>query len=192
MSGSNQRLPAWRSAVPLRSVGLIILALASMAAHGTPRKRPKYRTGRDGLVRWSDTHAAAWIGLLETHKQLVRELEAELEAEHGLSLSGFELMSRLARADGRMLRLTALAEAAGLSLSRVSRILDMLEKRGLVERRADTDDTRAKNALLTQQGLDLLRAAQKTHFAGVERLFFDRLREQDVETLARVFAPFRR
>ncbi len=154
--------------------------------------RRKYRTGRDGLVRWSDTHAAAWIGLLETHKRLTRELQAELEAEHGLSISGFELLSRLARAEGRTLRLTTLADAAGLSLSRVSRILDMLEKRGLVERQGDAVDTRAKNAVLTPAGLDLLRAAQKTHFGGVERLFFDRLSEQDVETLARVFEPFRR
>ena len=100
-------------------------------------------------------------------------------------------MSRLAAADEHMLRLTTLADAAGLSLSRVSRILDKLEQRGLVERRADTDDTRAKNAWITAPGLELLHAAQKTHFAGVERLFFDRVSESDVETLARVFRPFR-
>jgi len=47
-------------------------------------------------------------------------------------------------------------------------------------------------AWLTPQGLELLRAAQHTHFAGVERLFFDRLSPSDVETLARVFEPFRR
>jgi DNA-binding MarR family transcriptional regulator len=156
------------------------------------RKRRKRQVGTDGLVRWSDTHAAAWIGLLETHKRLTRELEAELEAEHGLSISSLELLSRLATADERMLRLTTLADAAGLSLSRVSRILDTLEKRGLVERRADTDDTRAKKAWLTAQGLDLLHAAQTTHFAGVERLFFDNVSDSDVETLARVFQPFRR
>jgi DNA-binding MarR family transcriptional regulator len=155
------------------------------------RRRRKYRTRADGLVQWSDTHAAAWIGLLETHKRLTRELEAELEAEHGLSISGLEVLFRLARADGRSMRLTTLAEAAGLSLSRVSRILDALERRGLVERTADTRDTRAKNARLTDAGLELLRAAQDTHFAGVERTFFDRLPDRDIETLARVFARFR-
>ncbi len=156
------------------------------------RKRRKRRVGADGLVQWSDTHAAAWIGLLETHKRLTRELEAELEAEHGLSISGLELLSRLATSEQRMLRLTTLADEAGLSLSRVSRILDSLEKRGLVERRADTVDTRAKQASLTARGFELLRAAQKTHFAGVERLFFDQVPEADVETLARLFQPFRR
>ena len=157
-----------------------------------PKPRRKRARGPGDLVRWSDTHAAAWIGLLETHKRLTRELEAELETAHGLSISKLELLSRLAAADDRLLRLTTLADAAGLSLSRVSRILDTLEQRGLVERRADTDDTRAKKAWLTPQGLELLRAAQKTHFAGVERLFFDRVPDADVETLARVFKPFRR
>jgi DNA-binding MarR family transcriptional regulator len=155
-----------------------------------PPKRRKYRTDADGLIRWSDTHAAAWIGLLETHKRLTRELEAELVAEHGLSISGLEVLFRLARADGRTMRLSALAEAAGLSLSRISRILDTLEKRKLVERRADAQDSRAKQAWLTPEGLELLRAAQQTHFAGVERRFFDRVSAPDVETLARVFEPF--
>ena len=157
-----------------------------------PAKGRKHRMDADGLIRWSDTSAAAWIGLLETHKHLTRELEAELVAEHGLSISGLEVLFRLARADGHTMRLTALAEAAGLSLSRVSRILDALERRRLVERRSDADDSRAKQAWLTPQGLELLRAAQHTHFAGVERLFFDRLSPSDVQTLARVFEPFRR
>jgi DNA-binding MarR family transcriptional regulator len=161
-----------------------------MAATQKRSKRRKRSSG--GLVRWSDTHAAAWVGLLETHKRLTRELEAELQAAHGLHISGLELLSRLATAEDRTLGLTTLADAAGLSLSRVSRILDTLEQRGLVERRTDTDDTRAKKAWLTPQGLELLRAAQKTHFAGVERLFFDRVPDEDVETLARVFQPFRR
>ncbi|HEX2087036.1 MAG TPA: MarR family transcriptional regulator [Solirubrobacteraceae bacterium] len=158
----------------------------------TAKRKRKYRTGRDGLVEWSDTHAAAWIGLLETHKRLTRELEGELEAAHGLGISAMELMSRLARADEQTMRLSALADAAGLSLSRVSRIIDGLEKRGLVERRPDAVDTRAKNAWLTPAGLELLRAALKTHFDGVERVFFDRIAEDDVATLARVFEPFRR
>jgi DNA-binding MarR family transcriptional regulator len=142
-------------------------------------------------VRWSATYADAWIGLLETHKRLTRELEAELHAAHGLSISSLELLSRLASAQEQMLRLTTLADAAGLSLSRVSRILDGLEQRGVVQRFADADDTRAKLAWITEEGLGLLQAAQKTHFAGVERLFFDRLSEADVETLARVFRPVR-
>ncbi len=76
----------------------------------------------NGVAEWSERHAEAWIGLLETHKQLTRVLDAELESRYGLSLSGLELLARLAAAPGRCLRLSALAAQAGLSLSRVSRI----------------------------------------------------------------------
>jgi DNA-binding MarR family transcriptional regulator len=130
--------------------------------------------------------------LLETHKRLTREVDAELEAAHGLTISSFELLTRLANAEDRMLRLTTLANEADLSLSRVSRILDTLEHRGLVERKPSADDTRAKNAWLTPAGLKLQRSAEATFFAGVERLFFDRVTDDDLATLARVFGPFRR
>ena len=148
--------------------------------------------GGEGAVQWSDSHAAAWIGLLETHKRLTRALEAELDAAHELTISSLELLSRLATAAEQQLRLTTLAEDAGLSLSRVSRILDGLERRELVERRADADDARAKRAAITPAGLELLHAGLRTHFAGVERAFFDHVSEDDIETLARVFRPFRR
>src|SRR5271166_5584900 len=88
----------------------------------------------DGFPQWSDEYAAAWIGLLATHRRLTRELDAELEAEHGLTLSGLELLARLASVPERRLRLSTLAGEAGLSLSRVSRIVDVLEARELVER----------------------------------------------------------
>jgi DNA-binding MarR family transcriptional regulator len=158
----------------------------------TPATAPScaYVVGDDGLSRWSDTHADAWVGLLESHRRLTRELDAELEAQHGLGLSALELLGRLAAADGRRLRLSALAEQAGLSLSRVSRVVDALEARGLVERRSCPSDGRAINAVLTDAGLELARAAQATHFAGVQRRFFDLLEPAEVATLAEVFARF--
>src|SRR5271163_1969318 len=90
--------------------------------------------GADGFPQWSATYADAWIGLLATHRRLTRELDAELEAAHGLTLSGLELLARLASAPERRLRLSALAVEAGLSLSRVSRIVDALEQRDLIKR----------------------------------------------------------
>src|SRR3954464_8964840 len=102
-----------------------------MAAN-TDTKACSYVVGDDGLATWTDTHADAWIGMLETHKRLTRALDAELEAQHGLTLSGVECLGRLAAADGRSLRLSALAAATGLSLSRISRIIDTLEGRELV------------------------------------------------------------
>jgi DNA-binding MarR family transcriptional regulator len=152
----------------------------------TPAACP-YVVGDDGLASWSDTHKDAWIGLLETHKRLTRTLDGELEARHGLSLSSLELLGRLAAAEARHLRLSALANAAGLSLSRVSRIIDLLEARGLVERRACPQDARSVEAHLTESGLTLAREAQATHFASVQSRFFDHLQPTELEVLAQVF-----
>ena len=146
--------------------------------------------GDDGLSRLGDVHRQAWIGMLETHKQLTRRLEAELEAEHGLSLSALELLGRLAAADDRMLTLSHLAEGCGLSLSRISRIVDSLEDRKLVERRRCPNDARARNAWLTDAGLELVREAQAGHFGAVEREFFQHMEPKEIEALADVFARF--
>jgi DNA-binding MarR family transcriptional regulator len=146
--------------------------------------------GEDGLATWSDTHAEAWIGLLETHKRLTRTLDAELEAEHGLTLSALEALGRLAAAPGHSLRLSALATECGLSLSRISRIVDSLQARGLVERRAVEDDARAVEGHLTEDGMKLVQCAQKAHFESVHRSFFEHLSPEEIATLASVFSRF--
>jgi DNA-binding MarR family transcriptional regulator len=139
------------------------------------------------LAPFSEAESAVWIGLLETHKRLTRALNAELEAEHGLNISALELLGRLAAAEHAVLRLTDLADRAGLSLSRVSRIIDNLEDRGLVERRRCPEDRRARNAGLTAAGAELLEAAQSTHLAGVQARFFEHLAPSEMAALASVF-----
>jgi DNA-binding MarR family transcriptional regulator len=149
-----------------------------------------YVLGDDGLAHWSDIHADAWIGLLESHKRLTRALDAELDAEHGLTLSGLETLGRLAAAPERKLRLSDLAAKCGLSLSRISRIIDALEDRKLVERCAVAQDARAREAWLTDSGLELVQRAQASHFAAVQRLFFEPLSDEEIATLAAVFSRF--
>ena len=153
-------------------------------------KACSYVVGDDGLATWSDTHKDAWIGMLETHKRLTRALDAELEAEHGLTLSGVECLGRLAAADNRAMRLSALATVTGLSLSRISRIIDTLESRKLVERRSSAEDARAVEAHLTPAGLELVRAAQARHFEAVQERFFEQLSDDEIATLAQIFGRF--
>jgi DNA-binding MarR family transcriptional regulator len=160
------------------------------ATSRTDVEKCAYALGEDGLASWDDVHADAWIGLLETHKRLTRALEAELEAEHGLTISALELLGRLAAAENRSLGLSALASLCGLSLSRVSRVMDSLEARGLVERRSVRADGRAVAGHLTDAGLDLVRRAQASHFAAVQRRFFEYLSEEQVAALAEIFSRF--
>jgi DNA-binding MarR family transcriptional regulator len=149
-----------------------------------------YHLSGGGVTEWSARHADAWIGLLETHKRLTRALDAELESRYGLSLSALELLARLAAAPDRCLRLSTLAAQSGLSLSRVSRIAVALETRALIERTPCEEDARAVEAHLTPAGLTLMREAQATHFASVQRRFFDELRPGELEALAGVFGRF--
>jgi DNA-binding MarR family transcriptional regulator len=160
------------------------------AAANTDIAKCAYALGEDGLASWDRTHSEAWIGLLETHKRLTRALDAELEADFGLSISGLELLGRLAAAEDRRLGLSALASQCGLSLSRVSRIMDSLETRGLVRRRTVRTDGRAVQGELTDAGLDLVKRAQASHFASVQRRFFAQLSDDQVATLAEIFSRF--
>jgi DNA-binding MarR family transcriptional regulator len=164
--------------------------MTTPADNPTAEEACSYVLGDDGLATWSDTHKDAWIGMLETHKRITRALEAELEAEFGLSLSGVEVLGRLAAAPARNLRLSVLASECGLSLSRISRIVDTLEARKLVERRSSAEDARAVEAHLLDSGLDLVRRAQSSHFESVQQRFFQQLSPAEIETLAAVFGRF--
>jgi DNA-binding MarR family transcriptional regulator len=148
--------------------------------------RAGYMMGRNVDRAWSPERAAAWEGLLELSRQLRRAAEGSLEP-FGLSVSMLGVMGRLERAERRTLRQTQLAEAMGLSVSRVSRVIDALERRELVHRRPCPADARATNVTLTRAGLTLARKAQDAVFGFVEEQFFAPLDGPTVETLADAF-----
>lgn len=147
-------------------------------------------TGRDRARGWTPAEADAWIGLLETHKRITRALDAELDAAHGLGLSTLELLSRLAAAGDTWPRLSVLAAETGLSLSRVSRHMDALERRGLVVRRKCETDSRAVEAHLTPEGERVVAEAEAGHAEAVREQFLAHLSAEEAATLARVFSRF--
>ena len=139
-----------------------------------------------GLREFPPEREAAWIGILQAYGELTRTLDAALSARHGMTFSGYDLLVRLARAGGGHLRITALAEGSQLSLSRVSRLVDVLQQRGLVERRSCERDSRVVHALITDAGRALVAEAQDTFFEVVEEGFLGRLPDQDVARLGAI------
>ena len=139
----------------------------------------------------SDERADAWLGFQRAYRELTRELEGSLADRYRLSLSELELLGRLDASDEHRRRLSRLAADIGLSLSRVSRIVDSLARRGLVQRQPYPGDTRATDACLTEAGRTLVAIAQAHHQADVERLFFDRLSADELEQLSAAFARLR-
>jgi DNA-binding MarR family transcriptional regulator len=93
---------------------------------------------------------------------------------------------QLAEAPNRRLRMTELADAVLLSRSGVTRLVDRLERVGLVARSPVAEDGRGVAASLTEKGVDRLRAASRTHLAGVVRHFADKLEPEDLAALVRI------
>jgi DNA-binding MarR family transcriptional regulator len=140
-----------------------------------------------GLKYFPPPREAAWFGLLAAHAELTRGLDGELSAKHGLSLSAYEVLSRLAHAEDGHLRMSALANCSQLSLSRVSRVIDALEHRGLVARRSCPGDSRVVHATITDEGRTLVGEAQETFFAVIEDRFLGRLSCDEVGLLGSIF-----
>lgn len=136
----------------------------------------------------SELELGAWRGLLRTHAALVRDLDAQLEAEHGLSLSAYEVLLLLAEAPQGRLRMSELAESSLLSLSGMTRLVDRLVGAGHVERERCAEDRRGLWARLTPAGADLFRRARETHLRGIRERFLSRLSDAQLTALAEVWA----
>jgi DNA-binding MarR family transcriptional regulator len=128
----------------------------------------------------------AWRAYLRGHAVVTRALEAELVAGQRLSLAAYDVLVQLAEAPGHRLRMTELADAVLLSRSGVTRLVDRLEKDGLVARTRVAEDGRGVAAAITERGLERLRGASRTHLEGVVRHFVRRLDDTDLAELRRI------
>lgn len=135
----------------------------------------------------SGEELAAWRGLLRVHSALFKELDAELQAEHGLPLSSYEVLLTLDSAPSGEMRMSEIADSVLLSRSGLTRLVDRLERDGLLERRECTTDKRGANAAITEEGRRRFRAARETHLRGVRALFLARLGAADLRRLAEVW-----
>jgi len=130
----------------------------------------------------------AWVSFLRAHAAITRQLNAYLQNEHGLTLSDYEVLLRLSRAEGGMMRRVDLAESVLLTASGITRLLDGLERAGFVEEAACASDARVSYAKLTPAGRRKLAEAGETHLAGIEFLFTGRFSDDELERLAELLS----
>lgn len=126
----------------------------------------------------------AWRGFLIAHAAVLRRLEAELDAETGLPLASYDVLVQLCEAPGGRLRMTELAERVLLSRSGLTRLVDRLQRDGLVARESCPSDARGKFAALTPAGTARLRTAAPVHLRGVREHVTSRLTGPELATLA--------
>jgi DNA-binding MarR family transcriptional regulator len=137
--------------------------------------------------RWLNAQErAAWLSLLEVSMRMPGELDSRLQREAGLTLFEYHVLAMLSEVDEHTLPMSALAQSAYSSLSRLSHVVKKLEARNYITRRRSRADARVTVVELTNQGLALIKELAPTHVDDVRDLVFDTLDERDVADLVRV------
>ncbi len=131
----------------------------------------------------SSEELAAWRGLLRVHAALTKALDAELVRVHGLPLSSYEVLLFLADSPAGELRMSELADGVLLSRSGLTRLVDRMEREGLLRRRRCEEDQRGWYAAITDEGRELFDRARRTHLDGVRERFLSRLSSGEQRTL---------
>jgi DNA-binding MarR family transcriptional regulator len=130
---------------------------------------------------------AVWKAFLRAHASLLRILESELQAQQRLSLTWYEVLLHLNKDPRGGLRMQELAEAVVLSRSGLTRLLDRMEKAGLVQRRPCVHDRRGAYALITPEGRTLFNQIRPIVLQGIETHFARHLDEATSDTLLALF-----
>jgi DNA-binding MarR family transcriptional regulator len=135
-----------------------------------------------------DHRVETWQAFLQTHAVVLRKLESEMQTRHGLSLTWYEVLVQLKNIPAGCLRLQDLAQAIVLSQSGLTRLLDRMERAGLVERHPCSHDRRGAYAVITADGRTMLEQVRTTHIQGIERHFLQHLEAEEAQTLHQAFA----
>jgi DNA-binding MarR family transcriptional regulator len=126
--------------------------------------------------------------MLRAHSELTKQLDAELTREHDLPLSSYEVLLYLADSDGGRLRMSELADAVLLSRSGLTRLVDRLEREGLLKRERCESDARGLFAEITPKGRRLFDAARRTHLDGVRERFLSHFSRDELRTLGALWS----
>lgn len=125
----------------------------------------------------------AWVSFLRSHAAITRELSAQLQREHGLTLNDYEVLLHLSKSPDGMRRVD-LAQSVLLTASGITRLLEGLERAGFVAKRTCATDARVSYAVITEAGHEKLRAAGETHLRGVDEQFLSRYSGSELTALA--------
>ena len=135
--------------------------------------------------RPSDPRMAAWHTFLQTYATLIPTLEREMKADKDLPLLFYDVLSQLAESPERgRLRMQDLAESLLLlSRSGLTRLIERMEKRGLVTREHSLEDRRIVYTVITPEGISMLEESRPIHSRGIHQHFLRHLDDEDIRGL---------
>ena len=129
--------------------------------------------------------------MLRTVGSLLKTFEGELQDAVGLPLAWYDVLIQLSSVTGGRLRMQALADSVVLSRSGLTRLIDRMEKAGLVTREHSTEDRRGYYAVLTEEGLRAFLGAKPVHERGIYEHFTRYLEEEDARAVVAAFTKVR-
>jgi DNA-binding MarR family transcriptional regulator len=125
-----------------------------------------------------------WREFVYAYSVVVPTLDRELMNALGITFNQFEVLVWLRRAGKDGLRMSDLASRVVLSPSGVTRAVDQLEHKGLVERCVFEGDKRGYLATITPQGKTFLRKATTFHLDGLRKHFLNHLTRAQLKQMA--------
>ena len=139
------------------------------------------------MTRWlDDDEQRVWRAYLAVNRKLPEAI-ARRTQESGLPGGYYIIMAMLSEAPGRQLRMSDLAEMVSSSPSRISHAVDRLDERGWVRREKSPTDRRGNMAVLTDEGMRIVREAAPRHVQAVRESLFDLLTREQLAVLDEVF-----
>jgi len=134
--------------------------------------------------RWlSGPEQEAWLPLAVLMSKIPVALDKQLQADSGISHFEYTVLTQLSVRPDRTLRMSALAELTGGSLSRLSHLVKRMEQHGWMRREPSLDDGRSTNAILTDEGHDKVVSAAPGHVNAVRALVLDALSPAELRHL---------
>lgn len=132
----------------------------------------------------SAVETQVWRELGRLVHALPRVLEDDMLRETDVTMTEFAVLQLLEEAPGDRLRMTELAVAAGLTASRITRVVNALAGRDLVRKERDGTDGRGNLTVLTDVGREHLRAAEPQHLASARRHVLSHLTAAELPIVA--------
>lgn len=132
----------------------------------------------------------AWRGVLFTQARILRLAEQDLEERVGFSVAWLDILSRLHSAPEQRLRMQELQERSLFTFGGMTRLVDRIERAGLVTRERVPGDRRGVYVVLTEAGRIRHDEAFAGHMRLIEREFGGRLTDAQQRAVAEALYSF--
>ena len=131
----------------------------------------------------SEVEKKAWVSYLLSSARITRDVDRRLHEAGVVDLTIYDILLRLEEAPDRRMKMTDLADASVFSKSGITRLVDRLEKDGLIERQSCPADRRRVHAWLTEKGLEERKRAWPVYRAAIYELFTTQMAESELASL---------